>query len=235
MLHWTPGAHAPADRGIDMHSRIARWALAGSLTISARADLVHVTFQTVTPNRIVELSLNSGAGYGSYYAGVLNWTTSEPSARLAEEFHTFCIELTEHVSFGGHYTYSLVDPSLAPTVLGGMGTTKANLLAELFGRYYPTANFTLSDQAAAFQLAAWEIVHDSGLDLATGTLRVRNKGAYWQLAETMLGNLTGSGPRMNLTALAQTGAQDQVVIPEPGSAMTFLTALAALCLRRGAP
>ncbi len=218
-----------------MRSKYGICVLVALLMPAASADLVHVTFQSVTPNRIVQLSLNGGAGYGSYYAGLMNWTTDEPSARLADEFHTFCIELTEHVSFGGHYTYSLVDPALAPTALGGMGANRAGLLSELFGRYYPTANFTLADQAAAFQLAAWEIVHDTGLDLSTGTLRVRNNGAYWQLAESMLGSLTGSGPRMSLTAMAQTGVQDQVIVPEPTSMLTFAVLSAALLVRCPAP
>lgn len=210
-------------------NRKSVWAaLATLLAIpQAHAELVRATFHSVTPSRTVALSLDGGLRYGHYYAGLLNWTEDAPSARIAPEFETFCIELTEYVSFGRQYNYSITDPSMAPSALGGMGLTKAALLAELYGRFYATADFTLADVTAAFQIATWEIVHDTGLNLAAGSLRVQNSGRYWQLADSMLDELTGSGPRMSLMALSARGVQDQIVVPEPAAAVLLLVACIA--------
>lgn len=96
-------------------------------------------------------------------------------------------------------------------------------LAELFGRFFGTLDSDL--EAAGFQVAIWELVKDSAIDLADGAFSVeggdvRTQAAYY------LGLLTGDGPRANLRILTSnnlrgTNYQDLITVPEPTSLALF--------------
>ncbi len=149
-----------------------------------------------------------------------------------------CIETTENVSNGDPYTYQVVNLGQAPTAQApGMGSAKANLLRELFGRFY-YAGMTGED-AVKMQAATWEIVNDAGLDLSSGDFRVavgQDLSASMQSsAQSMLDALDGTGPTLSLRAMVGGGIQDQlIIVPTPGSvALLGLGGLAAIRRRRG--
>jgi hypothetical protein len=201
----------------------------------ANASTLNATFNNVSPNDVVSLSLDGGSSYNSYYAGVMDWTkTGGDYAGVSGDFTTFCIEITEHVGFGGAYSFTMGDPSAGPTsFVGGMGVAKAALLSELYGRYYNTTNFSINDNAAAFQIAVWEIVNDADTSLSAGDFRVQNNGAYYTTAQNWLNSLNGTGPTMHIDAMLANGVQDQIVVPEPASlCMMLLSALPLLRRRR---
>lgn len=138
-------------------------------------------------------------------------------------FYAFCIEPREFVSTGQTYVYDWSPLEEGTTNIGGMGEDKANLLRELFARYYRVFGAPLdATQAGALQIAVWEIVRETSgtLDPYQGTTRFQNPAnqAALDLAAAYLESLTGTGPRLDsLFALIRVGVQDLVVqeTPEP--------------------
>ena len=151
------------------------------------------------------------------------------------DFVGFCIEPREFVTPGVTYTYNTEDLQYGATNIGGMGPVRADVLRELYARYFPQFIASIpANTARALQIATWEIVRETTgvLDVSSGTTRFRNPAdpAALTLAQTMLSNLTGTGPRLDdVYALNRVGAQDIVFqgTPEPG---TLLLTGAALLL-----
>lgn len=171
---------------------------------------------------------------------------------LTGTFDAFCIEPREFVSAGTTYTYNLTTLDQGTTNIGGMGAAKADLLRELYGRYYPVFGVALdAEHASALQIATWEIVRETSgtLNVSSGNISFRNPAdaPALALAQTYLSSLDGTGPKdENLYALDNVGAQDvivqiqsggQGVAPEPGTLVTMGVALIAiaLMLRRRVP
>lgn len=211
-------------------------ALAG---MTASADTVTATFNTVSPGSNGAFSLDGGANWsGTGPAGIFNWTrTGGDFAGLQGNFSAFCCELTEHIGYGGGYTYTVASLESAPTALGGMGSAKADAIRELFGRYYnPSFNTSIdSTHAAAMELSIWEITHETeGVwGMSTGTARFQNDdGAAITLADQWLASLDGTGPKAtDLYALTANGVQDMIV-PTPGTAILAGTGILTLSRRR---
>lgn len=205
---------------------IAGVAVADASTISARLN-------GVSPSRIVGISIDGGWHYSNLRAGELDWSKTGGNApNIPSHFSTFCIEISKHVSSGANYTYNIAGVASGPTsILGGMGASKADAVAELCGRYLGGPLQSDGNYGAALQLAIWEIVMDGGRDLSSGNFRARNRGGYYSLAQNMLSSINGAGPRATLTGLLQDSVQDQIYVPEPASLV--LIALGALSqLRR---
>lgn len=206
-----------------LYSLVAVGAL--GLAQAASAATLTATFNNVGPYNSVSASTDGAANFSGFASGLMNWTkTGGDYAGVNGNFTTFCIELTEHVSNGGSYTYNIVSTDLAPTSLGGMGLAKAAELSELFGRFYAGLDFDNSDDMTAMQLSVWNIVYDGDHTLAAGPFQVSNGGAYFGLAQSMLGALDGTGPHASLLAMAAVGVQDQI-IPEPASLVLLAAGL----------
>lgn len=206
-----------------MRSAMAISALvAAALVSSAQGSVVTATFNNVSPGTGVNVSSNGGGSFGGTTAGVFNWTATGGDSGIVGQFTTFCIELTQHISGGNSYTYTLTAPASAP--IPGLGFSpmgpRANLLAELYGRFYPTLNLSNASDTAAFQLAVWEISNDNNatLDLTTGNFQAQNGGTYFATAQNWLSQLDGTGPTLSITALSSNTVQDQIYVPAPAAA-----------------
>ncbi len=131
----------------------------------------------------------------------------------------WCVELSQFFSFGSSYTYSASLPNNATFTL----------LGKLFTEAYGSA---LSDatHSAAFQLAVWEIVFDSGsLNLGSGGFSVVNNygnGATVTLAQQWLDGLANTPDNYDVYLLHNDKHQDfitgdrvkipgQVPVPAP--------------------
>ena len=135
------------------------------------------------------------------------------------------------------------------------GSARAGLIRELYADAYsstlaPSAAGRLS--AAAFQLALWEIIGDSQINLASGAVRKvsSTNPAIVSATQTLLDHLgdgrgSGSGSGDNFVfdifssgkamGVGNSGYQDYLVvnrIPEPASAALLLTALSLLGFRQ---
>jgi hypothetical protein len=208
----------------------------------ASASYIKPTLTSVSPG--VNLTIYESSTYSSGVgttAGSFNWTHSGNNY-LPSALKTFCIEIGQHVGIGNTYTYKL-DSQLQnyPTsgsgagtgagTSGAMGLVKADLLRELYGRYYNTLGSSNVNNAA-FQLAIWEITHDgystvnagqyySGNVIGTGDFRMTTTtgaaGSAMTLANSWLASLNGQGPKSNnLIVLTSPTAQDQIAVaPAP--------------------
>jgi hypothetical protein len=155
---------------------------------------------------------------------------------LGDPIIFWCVELDQFFSFGQNYTYS---PSLPSSAL-------FTLLGKLFTE---AEGASLSDtkHSAAFQLAIWEIVYDSGdLKLDAGSFKVINNFGHADtvaLAQQWLDGLAGTQDNADVYFLSNAAHQDFITthqvtelrtgeLPEPPALALLGMALAAGCLAR---
>lgn len=218
---------APRVRPFRVHV-VALAVLCGLLVGSARGDeptIIQATYRgtaeghafdytTASQERFVkEWKAHNGA-FTREKVGRLDWQVplSEPTTGgMGREFSTFCAEVHADVVAGRTYRFEVTPPNV-PAAFGleddEPGRTEADRRAtfvrELFGRYYLP---TLKDKsaAAAFQVALWEIIHESELPAAPddrfslfgGTFRagapaLEAAPKHVQVAEGYLNFLTGN-------------------------------------------
>jgi len=235
-----------------MVARIAAVIAAAAIGGTCLADSVDLRYTGTGRGAVVRTSLNGRTQ--TVFAGQLVHEASGGTgagAGLHGEFITFCVDLLERVS-RQERTYDVVDVSDVPGE--PMGGQRAAALASLI--HYAGTTVTTSDAsgalAAAFQLAVWEIIYDfdltegaSSLDLTDGafsawthrgrTLRSSIQSHIDAMFTTVIeGPLEGAGQR-RVTALANEGAQDQIIItgvPLPGAAGLGLAGLSGLFFAR---
>lgn len=207
-----------------------------ALTGVAGADIITARFDAVSPGTGITYSIDSGSSFHGTTAGSFDWTRlggdyDGPGAD--NSFTTYCIEIAQHISYGHTYDYTTRPADLSPIPGSGMGQARADLLSELFGRYY-VPQFTTSNDAGAFQVAVWEVTHDDGLNLGDGIFRLSSGGSLGATAQGWLDTLDGTGPRLELLAMTNAGAQDQIfVVPTASSAgLLFVAGLFGCSNRR---
>lgn len=184
----------------------------------------------------VQRDVGDGAGFITLNTGLLKFKVDPAGANY--DYLTLCLEPRQFVN-SNTQTYTIDPLEDGATNIGGMGTAKANLLRELFGRYYPVLNTPKTDLiGGALQIAVWEIVRENSgtLDLKKGNTKFRNESVAGMMAQaqTYLNSLDGTGPMSsNLVALNHPLYQDVAFLtPEPGTYALLGSALAALAVLR---
>ena len=204
------------------------------LTAAANATPVTVTYNGVNPSVSVSLSRNSGSSFSNYTAGLVNLTGAVTNPTdLRGAFTAFCIDISQSISNGTSYTnFNTAALADAPIPTSPMGAAKADQLAELWSE--ERSLLSTSNDYAAFQVAVWEIVSDTGRSLTGGTFRAAS-GTVRTLAQNMLNKVDGVGARASLYAIASPTVQDFVVptppVPAPGAAGLALLGL-GMAVRR---
>jgi len=170
----------------------------------------------------------------------------------------FCVDLIDpkSLAFEDYKVVSLddtPDPSADPTFnapVNGMGAVRAAYIAELLN----TNTYNTANDAAAVQVAIWEIV-DENFSSGTNSWSVsKNQGDFYLeytvgdgsieetiagLANTMLNNLPPSTPSSSITdpytALTNRWAgkqvQDYVIVPVPAAVLLGMLGLGAAGLK----
>lgn len=141
----------------------------------------------------------------------------------------FCFQLTQYFSFGTTYTdYTASNPS----------NPKFTLLSELFTEGFAQALDSM-DNSAAFQLAVWEILYESGspTDLRSGSFRTLSDNGYSatvDAANYLLTHLPSTG-LYTITLLSSPAHQDFIFgtlslreVPEPSPLPLVGIGLAAM-------
>jgi len=111
------------------------------------------------------------------YFGTIGLTTISIDGTVLppqQQFVTFCVEIAQPISTGTTYTYSVVDPTQVSGGYSDAIVRNARILYDLYYRGNAESSWT-TPTAGAFQLALWELTHDTGGSLYTGTFR--NNGA----------------------------------------------------------
>lgn len=228
-------------------TRGASWAFALALTIvgahaaTAHAEQMTMTFTGLGPSKTVGINYNANrsfnagpvSSYSNYLAGLMKWNTAWGQRT------TFCTQLKENVWNGLTVTYDIVDVKDVPDwdpKPGPMGEVKAQLVRELYSKFYESVRASNdSNLHAAFQLALWEITHENltinnaggaagQLNLGLGALQANtgNNSSVVGAASSMLGVLGGaSNSGWNdgrLRGLSHATAQDQlIIVPIPAA------------------
>lgn len=220
---------------------------------AARAEPLQVkaTLKNVSPGVRINFTINDQPGLPdplpvhSTTAGVFNWTTVSSNAGFAPTFTSFCIELNQHISTGGTYTYDVIDVENAPNpgqgtggpgVNGPMGLDRANQIRQLWGTHFAEIG---SDnvKAAAFQLAIWEIIYTEWFTptpyagggatvLANGTAAIDLAMQWWNEVQTPDPTKYQHG----LVANSSLIAQDEITLLTPAPRSFLLAGLGGLGL-----
>lgn len=231
------------------------------LAAPAMAQFVNSRFVNVDPKRDMSYSITDPTVMsGTTSAGLFNWqgTVTNPVG-LQGNYWAFCIELTQHVSgntnyFGNNYRVRNLEDAPRPTnSVAPMGSQKADALRELFGRFFfpafgPAINGPgiTQDEAAAMQVAIWEIVYETASaagsgtpgaaygqnwGLSTGNAVFTGRSQVLTLATSFLNALDGTGRKSyDLYAVSSENNQDMIV-PTPG-AMALLGVAGVAASRR---
>lgn len=143
-------------------------------------------------------------------------------------FYSFCIDLFHMLNFGTLYSNEYV-PVAAASYLGN---ARAADLGRLASGFLGSLNNTTT--TAAFQLAVWEIAHESSgsYSLSGGGFTASGSGAAAAIAQAdlWLGSLPGAGT-WQATVLDSPTHQDVVTFsqaPLPGALLLLLSGIAGL-------
>ena len=159
------------------------------------------------------------------------------------DFVAFCVDLANALDTNGTADYTITDDPFDNTFKIGRDRVQA-----LFDSNYASVDVTDGVQAAAFQLALWEVVYDSEFDLDAGSVQGRGAGSdAAAITATAGGYLSAAasyagGRVWDLTFLEGTGApQSQNIVtaslaavPLPAGGLLLVAALGGLGgLRQG--
>lgn len=153
-----------------------------------------------------------------------------------ESFYAFCLEPHEAALLNTSYNFTVapLEDADSSSIAGGIGSTKATRIAQLFGQFAPNLAIPMTaTEAAALQVAVWEIVSEAttnSFNLLTGNSfftppASSDFNAVLNTAQGYLndvGTADSSAPRARgLEALTVNGNQDFLVqtissAPEPG-------------------
>jgi hypothetical protein len=183
-------------------------------------DTVELTFHDVTPRRSVDITYNGTSM--TTRAGVFNWS---------DDVKTFCVQLSESIHYDQTVLYDIVAAADTPNGGGNdgtMGVARATLLNDLYSRYFNQneENGWTARKAAAFQIAVWEITHETSegrtaadvltdLHLDSGDATFDSNNNVNSTASDMLDSLGSGGSFLSdytLVVLANDGVQDHITI-----------------------
>jgi hypothetical protein len=201
---------------MSFHIRLISLAVALVSALPAHALLVQEV--SITPYKVVPISV-TGFYTGNALAGINQLLVDGVAA------NGFCID-PFHFSLPSSTGYQYTPLVNAPKPPGTMGAIKADQISRLWTMAYsPTMT---AAQAAAFQIAIWEIVGGTSFSIS---------GSDYGASSLIASLATFNGPGASLIALSGPG-QDYVIqdfrpriaaVPETGATM-FLLAIASVGL-----
>ncbi len=201
--------------------------LLAGIAAGVEAATINLQFQQFLNWDIVSRTIN-GVKVNPL-AGLFHFTvTGGDLAVPYSNLYTFCIEPGQDI-LSGSRTYTVGNLEAAPTSMP-MGDTKADLLRELYGVYFPVNTAAITQlQAVALQIATWEIVRENSgsLNVYAGDVSFNGTTAkYTELAQTYLTDITDNVHTMRTDIMAAMSGETQDVwipveppkkVPEPAT------------------
>ena len=218
--------------------------LLGTMAGPVNSATIELRFDGVQNQSAIQRTVDNGANWVTTEAGLFHFTrTGGTFIPTVTEIYTFCTEPLQYITAGNTYVYNVDVLENAPTNISGMGSAKANLLRELYGKYYPVSTSAIAATLGrALQIATWEIVREenSTYDVLSGTTRFRNSEDAQALidAQTYLNDIVNNNYalRTDILSALNTQAQDPWIptsTPEPGTLLLMGLGLIGLAgLRR---
>lgn len=116
----------------------------------------------------------------------------------------FCVEFTQNVK-SGWQSYSLVDTAQV------FSSAQSQAIERLYTAYHDQIGTQTSN--AAFQLALWEVVHETSTDwsLSSGDFQVSSTNGASNLANDWLANLGSIESQFSLYVMTNDNSQNQLV------------------------
>lgn len=180
----------------------------------------------------------SGVYNGDVKTVAFHWTRTDNVApgvdnTVPNHFDSYCVDLAQTVKANTNFTFNVVPLSDA-----GYSSSQVMLLSRLWSTYKSGINTT--NESAAFQLAVWEIVYDTGLNLTKGLFKVNNSTTITNLAQSYVNAVNSSSYRGGLASLSVLRSdthQDQITevcppVPTPGAAGLAMLGFAMMLPRR---
>jgi len=224
-------------------SAIAALALAAPV---AMADTVTLNLQNLAFTTTAYVSSNSGASFTNTYVSFLNGNVTNPVGPLATsvfnplpaDVDVFCIQLLQSIGVPSSNTFNFGTLAASGSPDGPPGPLSAlqqkqilNMYSNADGNQYINAT-----NAAAFQLALWEITFDGNgvLNEDAGVFQVKPLSAVVEAAldgylASTVSDLNNNDPDLTMYAFQNGRVQDFVIdlerlpgggdedLPEPGS------------------
>jgi len=163
-----------------MTSTYATFALAVLAITTSTANAATITLEGVTTpieyNGVVQVAPEPiASGVGNTVATGLTWTGGEGFGEgIEEQFLAWCFDLIHPVSLGGTYEYEIVDAPYSNSYLLSGADAR---VSRLFDTSYDNLDASDPVQAAAFQLAVWEVANDNDFDITTGVFQASGLGS----------------------------------------------------------
>ncbi len=220
------GTASARHRRLVAESLEPRCMLATTATLSAdRSGYTRIPVTFRRPDGSVGYSNTANVGQLSW----VNATGDAVAAGVPTSFKSFCIDGLQFVSGGRSTTFSGIAAVNSDSPLGGnapIAGSRVTLLQSFWQQYGPgtAAGFVDKTDAAAFQLAVWEIINDAApsgtrltFDLASGQFSIGSAGRTAPAvvrATQWLAGFDSTAPARNavaLYALQSPTAQDQIV------------------------
>ena len=206
--------------------------MGGLAADSADAATIRGRFTT---SNAQSTSITLGSNTRSVNAVKFTWTRTDVAgpavdSTIASQFTTYCVELNQNVSGGHEYVYDVLTPAQA-------GWSNEQTLAAQVLWAHRFGDTGTNDGSTAFQIAMWELTHDTGMNLDSGAFRSGGAAGVKSLAQNWLsgpGALAPRGGLPELVILRSPTAQDQVtvLVPAPGAAACAMLGLSLLGGRR---
>lgn len=208
----------------------------------------------------VEIDIDGDSNYddkasgpaGTYEFSLTNPTGQASNVLGSSNLFGFCIEPDQTASSHSKlYEVRSLDDGPVGTSwrTGPIGTGRADLLRELWGRFFDTSwtdgHYPGAEKTAAagFNMAVWELAYETAvdgsglvLDATAGTFRHENNGSrqYADIANSYLGQLTGDVSQFaDLFILTNADRQDYVVPGNPDNPVPEPTTVGLLLLGSG--
>jgi hypothetical protein len=212
-------------------------ALGASLLMAAPAQASYGTV-TAKLDSINPAGPNTGGGVFNFTRTGGTFTGTLLPNSPANKFIGICLDLFEGISVGSTHTWVVDDlenaPIDVPPTLGARANDLRKLIGgALVGGLLSNASLLTADQAAALQLAVWEIVNETGgtYNVNSGVFNVGSRGTTTTraAANTLLAGLSGYTAAKNLYALTNATYQDFLVqTPIPAAAWLLGSGLLGL-------
>ncbi|QYY37336.1 thioester domain-containing protein [Ruficoccus sp. ZRK36] len=187
--------------------------------VAVQATPVSFTFNSFTHSKTVSGSYDGG-NLSDLYVGNINIAFKDTSGTSSANVVAFCMELSQGLNIGQSYNYTATTLTAA-----GLSDAQARLVSILYDQYYagPTTQDWNSVNTGAFQLALWELTHDTDGSLWSdeGDFYIQSEGSNKQVSKIANEYLTdiyelasdaNYEPYSQLVSLTNAESQDLIVM-----------------------